>query len=90
MNRLKRILSCASMLGVCLLANMGVDVKATPSMPILNSAQELENIKQQNENFILYSGSEVVKEDSTKLADHYSHYSHSSHYSHRSHYSSRF
>ncbi len=88
MNNIKRIFSCFSVLAVCLLANLGVDVKALPVTP---DTPQIEENALQNENFILYNGSaDAMSSSDTKIADHYSHVSHSSHSSHRSHYSSRF
>lgn len=87
---IKRIFSCLSVLAVCLLANMGLEVK---SFPIMTSTTKLSKSIQQDENFILYNGAETIFSENVKIADHYSHYSHSSHsshYSHRSHYSSRY
>ena len=87
MNNIKRIFSCISVLAVCFLSNIGLEVKALPITP--SASQISENI-QQDEDFILYSGASVISSEDTKIADHYSHRSHYSHSSHRSHYSSRY
>lgn len=93
MNSIKRIFSCFSVLAVCILANMGVEVKAVTSSPITTIMQNKEVTSQpQTEQFTLHNGI-TQAETNQKIADHYSHYSHyshSSHSSHQSHYSSRY
>lgn len=95
-NTMNRIFSCLSILSLCFLSNLGLDAKAITNSPVVNIIEQKKfaNSVQNNESFTLYSGNEInMTEDSTKISDHYSHYSHRSHYSHsshRSHYSSRY
>lgn len=87
-NKIKRLLSCFSVLTVCLLANMGIEVKAVTKLPIATILQNKEATKQmkQTQQFTLHNGTSQI-EANQKIADHYSH---RSHFSHSSHFSSSF
>jgi hypothetical protein len=88
-NTFRRLLSCLSILSLCILANMGLQVEAFAKTPIANIIQKQQFSKstQAIDDFILYNNSQSINSNNDKLADHYSHYSHRSH---QSHYSSRY
>jgi len=94
-NTFKRIFSCLSILVVCFMSLTGVEAKSINAPHISNILQNSESIKNNQKDFVLYDGSNLINNasDNELIAGHYSHrshYSHSSHSSHHSHYSSRY
>ncbi len=92
-NKLKRIYSCLTVLVICLASNVGLPVKAVVPINHVNLIANKTIADEKDSSMVLYSGVEIMSEDTTKVAGHYSHrshYSHSSHVSHQSHYSSRY
>ena len=51
MNNIKRIFSCISVLAVCFLSNIGLEVKALPITP--SASQISENIQQDEDFFCI-------------------------------------
>jgi len=83
MKKIKRILSCLTVLALWATTQVGLPVKANtiPTKQV--------NSSQSSKSFCLYNGN-VASQSTVKVADHESHASHASHESHASHYSSRY
>lgn len=81
MNKFKMILSYLSVIAVCLAANMGLPVKATPFHNTKPTVNKTNNLLYLYQGRILKSDSATASSDKIRIADHESHASHVSHQS---------